>query len=136
VAPFSASACLALAALLDRDRLDEAALMKELDRLLGCEKDLKREQFRVMLSLRGLLTPEQQARLKELRQTHNASALEARPKEKVARVEAGMQKLANSGGGPSSIAQKMQRFPELMRGGKVKEAEALLDRVLNELEAK
>jgi uncharacterized membrane protein len=126
----------AMAALLDRENLDEAALMKQLDRLLGREKDIKREQLELMLSLRNLLTPEQQARLKGLRKTYSPSAMEARLKEKVARVEAGLQKLANGGRDPSSIMEKMQPFPELMRAGKVKEAEELLDRVLGEVEAK
>jgi hypothetical protein len=89
-----------------------------------------------MLSLRNLLSTEQQTRLKELRKTHSPSAIEARLKEKLSRVEAGVQKLASNGSDPSSITEKMQQFPELMRTGKVKEAEALLDRVVKELEAK
>ena len=126
----------AMVALLDREKPDETALLKQLDSLFARERDIKREQFGLMLSLRNLLTAEQQARLKGLRKTHNPSAMEVRLKEKLARVEAGVQKIASSGGDPSSIAEKMQPFPELMRVGKVKEAEGLLDRVLNELEAK
>jgi len=126
----------AMVALLDREKADETVLLKQLDALIAREREMKREQFGLMLSLRNLLTGQQQARLKELRKTHAPSVLEARLKEKLARVEAGVQKLANSGGDPSSIAEKMQPFPELMRAGKVKEAEALLDRVLKELEAK
>jgi len=86
--------------------------------------------------LRTVLTSEQKARLKELRKTDTPSALESRLKEKLARVEAGVQRLASSGGDPSLIAEKMQQFPELMRVGKVKEAEVLLDRVLKEIEAR
>ena len=126
----------ALVALLDREKPDETAVLKQLDRTSDREREIKREQFGLMLMLRNGLTAEQQARLKELRKTHAPSALESRLKEKLARVEAGVQKLANSGGDPSSIAEKMQPFPELMRVGKVKEAEGLLDRVLKELEAK
>jgi Spy/CpxP family protein refolding chaperone len=126
----------ALVALLDRGKADEPALVKQLDNVIARESDIRKEQFRLMLSLRKLLTAEQQARLNQLRKTHNPSALEARLKEKVARVEAGLQKTASNGGNPSSIAEKMQPFPELMRVGKVQEAEALLDKVLRELEAK
>ena len=125
-----------LVALLDREKQDETALLKQLDRMSDRERELKREQFGLMLWLRNVLTAEQQARLKELRKTHAPSALESRLKQKLARVEAGVQKLATSGGDPSSIAEKMQQFPELMRVGKVKEAEGLLDRALKELEAK
>lgn len=125
----------AMVALLDREKPDETALLKQLDSLIAHERDIKREQFGLMLSLRNLLTAAQQAQLKGLRKTHNPSAMEARLKEKLARVEAGVQKIASGGGDPSSIAEKMQQFPELMRVGKVKEAEGLLDRVLKELEA-
>ena len=125
-----------MVALLDREKPDEAALLKQLDRMSDREKEIKREQFGLILSLRNVLTSEQQARLKELRKTDTPSALESRLKEKLARVEAGVQRLASSGGDPSLIAEKMQQFPELMRVGKVKEAEVLLDRVLKEIEAK
>lgn len=126
----------AMVTLLDREKPDETALLKQLDALLAREREIKREQFGLMLSLRNMLTSEQQARLKELRKTHAPSVVEMRLKEKLAQVETGVQKFAGSGGDPSSIAEKMQKFPELMRAGKVKEAEALLDRVLTELEAK
>jgi Spy/CpxP family protein refolding chaperone len=125
----------AMLKLLDQEGSNEAALLKKLDQLIDCERELRREQFRLMLSLRGMLTVQQQATLKELRKTHNPAALEARLKEKLAKVETGMQKLANSGNDPSSIAAKMQFFPELMRIGKTKEAETLLDKILKELEA-
>jgi Spy/CpxP family protein refolding chaperone len=125
----------AMVELLDRDQPEETAILKRLDNLIARERDIRREQFGLMLALRNLLTAEQQTRLKALRKTYNPPAMEARLKEKVARIEAGVQKIVNGGGDPSSITGKMQRFPELMRVGKVKEAEGLLDRVLTELEA-
>ena len=126
----------AVVALLDTQKPDETAVLKQLDNLLARERDIKREQFGLMLSLRNMLTAPQQVRLKELRKTYTASAVESRLKEKLGRVEAGIQKLASNGGDPSSIGEKMQKFPELVREGKVKAAEELLDVVLNELEAK
>ena len=125
-----------MVALLDREKPDNTALLKQLEVLIDREREMKREQFGLMLSLRNMLTAKQRSRLKELRKTDNPSVTEASLKEKLARVEAGVQKIASSGGDPSSIAEKMQQFPELMRVGKVKEAEDLLDRVLKELEAK
>jgi hypothetical protein len=126
----------AMMGLLDRDKPDEIAVLKQLDSLLAQERDIKREQFGLMLSLRNMLTAQQQVLLKELRKTYMPSAAESRLKEKLGRVEAGVQKLASNGGDPSSIGEKMQKFPELMRAGKVKAAEDLLDGVLKELEAK
>jgi hypothetical protein len=89
-----------------------------------------------MLSLRNMLTPPQRDLLEELRKTYASSVVESRLKEKLGRVEAGVQKLASNGGDPSSIEEKMRKFPELIREGKVKAAEELLDGVLNELEGK
>ena len=126
----------AMVALLDTEKPDETAVLKQLDNLLARERDIKREQFALMLSLRNMLTAPQQDRLKELRKTYAPSAAESRLKEKLGRVEAGVQKLASNGGDPSSIEEKMRKFPELMRKGKVKAAEELLDGVLNELEGK
>ena len=126
----------AMGALLDTEKPDETAVLKQLDNLLARERDIKREQFGLMLSLRNMLTAPQQVRLKELRKTYTPSAVESRLKEKLGRVEAGIQKLASNGGDPSSIGEKMQKFPELVREGKVKAAEELLDVVLNELEGK
>ena len=126
----------AMVVLLDREKPDETAVLKQLDNLLARERDIKREQFGLMLSLRNMLTAQQQVLLKELRKTYTPSAVESRLKEKLARVEAGVQKLASNGGDPSSIGEKMQKFPELMREGKVKAAEEFLDGVLKELEGK
>jgi len=126
----------AMVVLLDREKPDETAVLKQLDNLLARERDIKREQFGLMLSLRNMLTAQQQVLLKELRKTYTPSAAESRFKEKLARVEAGVQKLASNGGDPSSIGEKMQKFPELMRQGKVKAAEEFLDGVLEELEGK
>lgn len=126
----------ALVALLDREKPDDAAVAKQLDKYLAREQELRREQLNLMLSLRNQLSAQQQTRLKELIKTQAPSALENRLKDKVALVEAGMQKQAAGGGDPAAIAAKMQQFPELMQAGKVQEAEALLDRVLRELEIK
>jgi hypothetical protein len=54
--------------------------------------------------------------------------------EKVERVKAGVQKWAASGRHPSTIIEAMQeKFKPLMEAGKVVEAEAVLDRVLEQL---
>ena len=50
----------AMVALLDREKPDETAVLKQLDNLLAREGDIKREQFSLMLSLRNMLTAPQQ----------------------------------------------------------------------------
>ena len=55
--------------------------------------------------------------------------------EKVERVEAGVQKWESSGRDPSEIGKRMvEEFKPLMEAGKVVEAEAVLDRVLEQLD--
>ena len=57
-----------------------------------------------------------------------------RLKEKVERVKAGFQKWAAGGRDPSEIAKAMvEKFKPLMEAGKIVEAEAVLDRVLEQL---
>jgi hypothetical protein len=126
----------ALAGLLDKEKTDEDAVLKQLDSVIAREREMRREQFALLLWLRSLLTPEQQTQLKTLRKNYNPSAIETKLKDKMLIIESKMQDLASNGRDPSSIAQKMQGFPELMRLGKVKAAEALLDGVLKELDAK
>ena len=126
----------ALAALLDQEKPDEAVVLKQLDSVIAREREMRHEQFALLLSLRNMLTPEQQAQLKTLRKTYNPSAIETKLKDKLLIIESKMQDLATNGRDASSIAEKMQAFPELMRLGKVKAAEALLDGVLKDLDAK
>ena len=63
--------------------------------------------------------------------TTDPEAMRKRLTDKVALVQAGAQKWAESGRDPSAIAQAMEeKFKPLMEGGKAVEAEAELDRVL------
>ena len=126
----------ALTGLLDQEKPDEAAILKQLDNVIAREREMRHEQFALLLSLRGMLTPDQQAQLKTLRKSYNPAAIETKLKDKMLIIESKMQDLASNGRDPSSVAEKMQGFPELMRLGKVKAAEALLDGILKELDSK
>jgi len=53
---------------------------------------------------------------------------------KMRRLQAGIKRLQQSGGNPSKIGQLMQNFGPLIRQQKFKEAEALLDEALKQLE--
>jgi len=124
----------ALAALAKHERVDEAALFAQLDKLLDVEREVKRLHVGVLVAIKNLLTPEQQARLREIVKDGGAQLAEdtrGRLTEKVERVKAGAQKMAASGRDPSAIAHAMEeKFKPLMETGKVIEAEAELDRVL------
>ena len=130
----------ALAALTKQERVEEAPLLAQLDKVLDVERELKHLHVGMGVALKNLLTPEQLAKLREMSfeiaKNHTAfTNLEAeagkRISAKVERVKAGAQKWADSGRDPSAIAQAMEgKFKPLMEADKVFEAEAVLDRQL------
>jgi Spy/CpxP family protein refolding chaperone len=127
----------ALSSLARQERVDEAALTAQLDKVLDAERDLKHLHIGLLAWIKNSLTPEQQAKLKEITKDGGAAFAEAtrqRLTEKVQRVTDAMQKLADSGRDPSAIGKMMEeKFKPLMEAGKVVEAEAEVDRVLEQI---
>ena len=133
----------ALAALTKQERVDEAPLLAQLDKVLDVERELKHLNVGAGVAIKNLLTPEQVAKLREMSfeiaKNHTAfTKLEEETSKritaKVERVKEGAQKWVASGRDPSSIAQAMEeKFKPLMEADKVFEAEAVLDRVLKQL---
>ncbi len=117
--------------------MDAAALTAQLDKVLDAERDLKHLHIGLLAWIKNLLTPEQQAKLKEITKDGAAPFVEAtrqRLTEKVERVEASVQKWAASGHDPAAIAKRMEeKFKPLIEAGKPNEAEAELDRILEQL---
>lgn len=56
-----------LVSLLKQTPADEAQVMAQLDKVLAAEREIKRAQMGLMVRIKNKLTPEQQARLRELR---------------------------------------------------------------------
>jgi len=127
----------ALSALARQGRVDEAALSAQLDKVLDAERDLKHLHIGLLMGIKNLLTPEQQAKLKEITKDGGATFVEAtrqRLNEKVERVQQSVQKWAASGRDPSAIAKKMEeKFKPLIEAGKPNEAEAELDLILEQI---
>jgi Spy/CpxP family protein refolding chaperone len=127
----------ALSSLARQERVDEVALTAQLDKVLDAERDLKHLHISLLAWIKNFLTPEEQAKLKEVTKDGGASFVEAtrqRLTEKVQRVKEGMQKWADSGRDPSAIGKTMEeKFKPLIEAGKVTEAEAELDRVLEQI---
>jgi Spy/CpxP family protein refolding chaperone len=128
----------ALASLAKKESVDEPALLAQLDKLLEAERAAKHAHFGLLVAIKNRLTTEQQAKLRELAKDGTAKfAAETRQRltGKVERVHAGAQKWAESGRDPSSVLQSMEvKVKPLLDQGKVLEAEAELDRVLEQLE--
>jgi Spy/CpxP family protein refolding chaperone len=130
----------ALLALTKQERVDETPLLAQLDKVLDVEREVKHLHVGAGVAIKNLLTPEQQAKLRELSfeiaKNHAAfTKLEEeagnRISAKAERVKAGAQRWADSGRDPSAIAKAMEeKFKPLMEADKVFEAEAELDRAL------
>ena len=56
-----------LLALLEQPRVDESAALAKVDRILTIERDVKKMQMSLLLRIKNALTPEQQSRLRMLR---------------------------------------------------------------------
>ena len=56
-----------LASLLKQDIAEEQQVLGQLDNVLNFEREIKRAQMGLMVRIKNKLTPEQQARLRELR---------------------------------------------------------------------
>ena len=57
-----------LVALLGQNAPDEQQVMAQLDKVLNVEREIKRAQLGLMVRLKGKLTPDQQAHLRQLRE--------------------------------------------------------------------
>jgi Spy/CpxP family protein refolding chaperone len=124
----------ALAKMAKQERVDEKSLIAQLDRVLDVERELKHLHVGLAASIKNLLTPEQQAKLREIARDGGAQFAEdtrKRLSEKVERVTEGAQKWAASGHDPSTVLKIMdEKVKPLLEAGNAVEAEAELDRVL------
>lgn len=127
----------ALAVLTKQERVDEAPLLAQLDKVLDVEREVKHLHVGLAVAIKNLLTAGQQAKLREIAKDGVAQLGEDARKrltEKVERVKEGAQKMAESGRDPSDILRTMdEKFRPLMEAGKIIDAETELDRVLEQL---
>jgi Spy/CpxP family protein refolding chaperone len=131
-----------LSKLLGADKVDESAAIKQLDEVLAIERQVKQMHLRLMIQIRNQLNSEQQkiaAKLKQqiaadlAKHTPRNKGLEQRMHAKLTRVSKEVESRVQSGQPPHDVAELMSQFPKLMEQGKVREAEALLDRALKML---
>jgi Spy/CpxP family protein refolding chaperone len=127
----------ALASLARQDRVDEAAVAAQLDRVLAVERDLKHLQIGLLAGIKNLLTPEQLGKLRQIARdggSQLADAMRQRLSDKVERVKEGARAWEASGRDTSAIAQAMQeKVKPLLDSGQPVAAEAELDRILDQL---
>jgi len=130
----------AFGALLKREQVEEQVAMAQFDKVLSQERELKRAHLALVLGIRSKLTREQQTKLRDIKSKIAAGQLRS-PEEvqrllqgKLQKIQDGVQRWQNDGRDPSTVAEIMQQFEPLMKQGKHKDADALLDRALKLLD--
>ncbi|MEI7729247.1 MAG: Spy/CpxP family protein refolding chaperone [Verrucomicrobiota bacterium] len=111
-------------------RPNEAVVLAQADKVSESESAVKRLQLGMLIRLKNLLTPEQQAQLKELKT--KMTGVQA----KMARAQMAAQRARQEGRDISSLEDTRSQLGTLIGQGKFKEAEDLLDKVTEQLEAK
>jgi Spy/CpxP family protein refolding chaperone len=127
-----------LAGLIQQEHVDKAALMAQLDKVLDAERGLKHVHLGLLAEIKNLLTPDQQAKLHAMEKGAGQGGEETRARltAKVNQVQAGVQKWMSQQRDPSAIAQAMRdECQPLLQSGKAAEAEAVLDRLIQQLQA-
>ena len=126
----------ALGALLKKDDVDEQGALAQLDKVLNEEREIKRAHLALVLGIKNKLTTEQEFKLREIKtkiaagQLPSAEGVQRVLERKLKNVQEGVQGWQNEGRDPSKVAEIMQEFEPLMKAARLKDAEALLDRVL------
>src|SRR5437867_5907236 len=126
----------ALGTLLKREQVEEQAALAQFDKVLSQEREVKRAHLAFVLGIRSKLTREQQAKLRDIKSKIAAGQIRS-PEEvqrvlqgKMQKVQENVQRWQNEGRDPREVGEIMQEFEPLMKEGKHKEAEAVLDRAL------
>jgi Spy/CpxP family protein refolding chaperone len=122
----------ALGQLLAQQAPEEAAVLAQFDKVQERERTFKRAQITLMLSIRGKLTAEQRAKLTELRakKPDPQQPSPATLQEKAGRIQNGVARWTEEGRDPTPIGELMNQIDPLLRAGKMREAEAILDQAL------
>jgi Spy/CpxP family protein refolding chaperone len=131
----------ALTPLLAQGRVDPEPALAQADKVQGVEQEIRRAHLALLIAMKNRLTPEQQARLQEIKPPpppDRASGPQPPQSilDKMQQLQAGVQRWQQAGQDASAVVQTMQRFEPLLRSGQFKQAEAVLDEALALLEQK
>ena len=131
----------ALAALLKKERVDLEAALALSDKIQDVEREMWRTRLSLLIAIKNRLTPDQQARLQELKKQGGPDdgpgpAPPPAIQEKMEQVQAGLRRWQREGRDPGPIREVLRKFDALMQGGQLDEAERLLDQALGLLEKK
>lgn len=122
--------------LLQEPTSDAAGLLAQMDKILDTERDAKRSQLGMLIRVRSQLTAAQRAEAVKIREEAMLAQheLQIRIQGKLEKLNAAATALARQGKSPQELLAMMQGFDPLVQQGKITEAEALLDQVLERMQ--
>ncbi|MCY2950838.1 MAG: hypothetical protein NTU53_02545 [Planctomycetota bacterium] len=120
----------AMAKLVEKERPDEKAVFAQSETVVKLEGEIKQAELAMLVRIKNALTPEQQAKLKDIKA--RAGAVKA----KMEKVKAAVQRWEKEGRDLSSLRDLKAELDPLLNEKKFEEAEAVLDRALRLLEDK
>ena len=123
--------------LLNGDKVDEAAAVKQLEEFFDAEQAMKKLHLQIMIRVRNELTAEQVKKLKEIIAEEQPLSALAPPEETRQRLESKLKSIhaeihhrIQNGDPPHDAAEALQEFGPLMNQGNSEDAEMLLDHVM------
>ena len=126
----------ALAKTMDAHPVDASVALQKLQAVLAAENAMKKLHLEAMISIRNQLTPDQIAKIDELKRQPNPNAkhaefIKANIQPKIAQFQEAMRdREAAQNPPPEEVPQLMQKFQALMKEGDVENAAKTLDEVL------
>ncbi len=131
----------ALGPLLDKERVEAEPALAQSDKVQDLEREIRRTQLALLISLKNLLTPDQQAALREIMsQPGPGDVFAPGPPpgvpEAIEKLRAAIRQRKRNGQDPGPLAQALEKTESLIKAGRFQDAEAVLDDALGSLEEK
>jgi len=125
-----------------RDKLqfsvsDEKAVLSQLDKVVVQERNIRRLQLSLLIRVYNQLNALQQADVQKIKVevVNRRRALQQRIQSKLQRAQQLAQQKATAGSPPNDVVEMMKPFAQLLKEGKVQQAESLLDQAIARLAA-
>ena len=112
------------------DKVDEQKVLAAAEKMMNLETPSKRAQLALLIKIKNTLTPDQQAKLREIKDKQAA----LRPK--LQKLQELARQWQAQGGDLSTLEPLKAEYDQLVRSGKTAEAEALIDKTYKELSEK
>ena len=126
---------LALRDQLNSNLSDENAVLSQLDKVIVQERNIRRLKLALVIRVYGQLNAQQRAELEDIKVAvvNERKAIQQRLQNKFQQAQRLAQQKAAAGNPPNDVVEMMKPFAQLLKDGKVQEAEALLDEALAKL---